>query len=151
MHASENVTYVRVVYTNKYEVKHWNASHQRKDLDFGMKGVGWKLNKVEIHSSFKTEWWIFGNNNKKRENMSRLWAQIVSHTSWWQLLPRKATRMWKSMNRIMSLYPDIDPAKLPVGKVICIPDAQPFQNDFAKYKIKRGDTFSFDWAKRTQI
>jgi len=62
-----------------------------------------------------------------------------------------ATRMWTSMNRIMSLHPDIDPTKLPVGKVICIPDAQPFQNDFAKYKIKRGDTLSFDWAKSTQI
>ena len=45
------------------------------------------------------------------------------------------------MNRIMSLYPDIDPAKLPVGKVICIPDAQPCQEGYAKYKIKRGDTF----------
>jgi hypothetical protein len=41
----------------------------------------------------------------------------------------------------MSLYPDIDPAKLPVGKVICIPEAQPYQDGFAKYKIKRGDTF----------
>ena len=46
------------------------------------------------------------------------------------------------MNRIMSLYPDIDPAKLPVGKVICIPEAQPcVKMAFAKKKIKRGDTF----------
>ena len=45
------------------------------------------------------------------------------------------------MNRIVSLYPDIDPVKLPVGKVICIPEAQPCQEGYSKYKIKRGDTF----------
>ncbi len=37
-----------------------------------------------------------------------------------------------NMNRIMSLYPDIDPTKLLLAKVICIPDAQPCQDGFAK-------------------
>ena len=37
---------------------------------------------------------------------------------------------------------DIDPAKLPVGKFICILEAQPWvKMAFAKYKIKRNDTF----------
>ena len=47
----------------------------------------------------------------------------------------------EKMNRIMSMYPDIDPEQLPVGKMICIPEADPCQEGFSKYKIKRGDTF----------
>ena len=48
----------------------------------------------------------------------------------------------EQMTRIMTLYPDIDPAKLPVGKIICIPDeANACGDGLVKYKIKRGDTF----------
>ncbi len=55
MHASENVEYVRGVYTNKYEVNYLNSYHQRMDPDYGMIWVWWTIYKGEINSSFKTD------------------------------------------------------------------------------------------------
>ena len=51
------------------------------------------------------------------------------------------------MNEIMSLYPDIDPAQLPAGKTICIPDGAQCKEGLSLYTIKKGDTF-FSISKR---
>ena len=77
----------------------------------------------------------------KRENLSRLWAQIVSHTSWWQLLQdrRRKFGQYESHHEPVSGHRSGQVAR---GQghmhtrraAVC-------QEGFAKYKIKRGDTF----------
>ena len=112
-------------------------------LDFGMKGVkDENLIKLKFIPHLKpNDEYSEITLKREKKHVKTLASNRIAY-----VVVTAFDKIGDNMFRIMSLYPEIDPAKFRLEAQPCVKMA------FAKYKIKRGETFfSFRLAKRTQI